>query len=225
MRAHIFDLDGTLLDSMDVWDSINTTFFNKRGIEMPADYPSAVLRMSLFESAEYTIKRFALPDGAAVLMREWNDMAAYAYRHSVAMKPYAKEYLYLLRERGVKLGVATSLPAGLYASALDAHGIRGLFCVISDADAAGHGKSRPDIFVLAADKLGVKPGECVVYEDILAAVVSAKQIGMTVIGVYDKTSEADWEQIKKTADHTVRDFKDLCDRVKNADPNITMVLF
>ena len=225
MKAHIFDLDGTLLDSMGVWDGLNTAFFNKRGIEMPADYPFAVLRISLFESAEYTKKRFALPETPEALMREWNDTVAYAYGHTIQMKPFAKEYLHILYERGAKLAVATSLPAELYNRALEANGIRGLFTVISDADEAGYGKTRPDIFLLAAKKLGVPPGDCVVYEDILAAILSAKQAGMNVCGVYDKTSAADWEQIKKTADHTICDFNDLYERVKNMSMNETVYPF
>jgi len=149
-----------------------------------------------------------LPESAESIMGEWNDMASFAYENTVQMKPYAKEYLSELKKRGAKLAVATSSVPELYESALRSHGIYDWFHVICDSRETGCGKSRPDIFHLTAKKLGVPPRECVVFEDILAAVKSAKSIGMTVYGVYDKSSADDWEQIKQTADSTIFDFRD-----------------
>ena len=208
MKAFIFDLDGTLLDSMGVWLDIDIAFLRKRGIAVPDDYADSISAMSFPEAAAYTIKRFGLPDSAGDLMREWNDMATYAYGHTVRMKPHAKEYLAALRGRGAKLAIATSSIPELYMPALRNHGIHDWFDAICDADEAGHGKSRPDIFLLAARKLGVRPRDCVVFEDILVAAKSAKGAGMTVYGVYDKASQADWEQIKNTADGAIFDFRD-----------------
>jgi HAD superfamily hydrolase (TIGR01509 family) len=147
-------------------------------------------------------------------MREWNDMAAYAYGHTVQMKPSAKEYLMTLRERGVKLAIATSLSAELCAPALRNNGIDNVFHAICRTDEAEYGKSRPDVFLLAAQKIGVPPGDCLVFEDILAAVKSAKSAGMSVCAVYDKTSHNDWEEIKKAADYAIVDF---CDAPLPAD--------
>jgi len=211
MKAHkgyIFDLDGTLLDSMGVWDQIDIDFLAKRGIELPPDYMNSISPMTFHETAVYTIKRFALPDSVEGLKREWIDMAAYAYGHTVGMKPYAKEYLMALRERGVKLAAATSMFAELCAPALRNNSIDNVFHAICYTDEAGYGKSRPDVFLLAAKKLGVTPGDCLVFEDILAAVKSAKSAGMGVCAVYDKTSENDWEEIKKAADYAIVDFRD-----------------
>jgi len=207
-KAYIFDLDGTLLDSMGVWGQIDVDFLAKRGIEFPSDYKDAISSMTFHETAAYTIKRFALSDTIDGLMREWNDMAAYTYGHTVRMKPYAKEYLITLRERGVKLAVATSLSPELCDPVLRNNGIDTMFHAICNTDEAGYGKSRPDVFLLAAQKIGVLPGDCLVFEDILAAVKSAKNAGMGVCAVYDKTSHNDWEEIKKTADYAIDDFRD-----------------
>jgi len=207
-KAYIFDLDGTLLDSMGVWDQIDVDFLAKRGIDLPPDYMNSILSMTFNEAAAYTIKRFALPDSVDDLTREWKDMAAYAYGHTVRMKPYAKEYLIALRERGAKLAVATSMFAELCDPVLRNNGIDNMFHAICYTDEAGHGKSRPDIFLLAAEKIGVTPDDCLVFEDILAAVKSAKSAGMGVCAVYDKTSENDWEEIKKAADYAIFDFRD-----------------
>jgi len=207
MKAYIFDLDGTLIDSMGVWLNIDIDFLEKCGIAVPDDYTDTVLSMSFPEAAAYTIKRFSLPDSIGSLTREWNDMAVYAYGNTVQMKPGAKEYLSKLRERGAKLAIATSSTPALYEPALRSHGIFEWFDVICTSEEVGCGKSRPDVFLLAAKKLGVRLQDCVVFEDILAAVKSAKSVGMTVYGVYDQSSEADWEQINKIADGVILDFQ------------------
>jgi beta-phosphoglucomutase-like phosphatase (HAD superfamily) len=207
MKGCIFDLDGTLLDSMDVWGKIDIDFLQKRGFAVPSDYMDSISSMSFTECAIYTIKRFNLPDSVEGLMREWSDMAAYAYGHTVLMKPYAKEYLSALRERGLRLGVATSLAAELYEPALRGQGIYDWFQAICNSDEVGCGKSQPDIFLLTEKKMGVPPGDCLVFEDILPAIKSAKNAGMKVCGVYDKAAESDWERIKKTADYAIIDWK------------------
>jgi len=207
-KAYIFDLDGTLLDSMGLWDQINIDFFTKRGITLPADYVAAISSMTFYETAVYTVKRFALPDSAGSVMLEWNDMAAYAYGHTVRLKPYAKEYLLTLRERGARLAVATSLFPELCGPVLRNNGIENLFHAICNTNETEYGKSRPDVFLLAAREIGVTPGGCLVFEDILIAVKSAKSAGMDVCAVYDRKSENDWEEIKEVADYAINDFRD-----------------
>jgi len=207
MKAFIFDLDGTLLDSMDVWHKVDVDFLQKRNIAVPPDYANIISSMTFEEAAAYTIRRFELSDSIESLKQEWNDMAAYAYGHTVQMKPHAKEYLTMLKNRGVKLAVATSLFPSLLELSLKNHGIYDFFNVICTSDEAGFGKSRPDVFLLTAKKLEVSPCDCIVFEDILEAVKSAKSIGMTVCAVYDKSSHNDWEQIKKLSDYSIFDFE------------------
>ncbi|HBD85883.1 MAG TPA: HAD family hydrolase [Clostridiales bacterium] len=208
MNAYIFDLDGTLLDSMDVWEQIDIDFLIKRGFEVPPDYINAVCARSFTEAAVYTIERFDLPDSVDDLLREWNGMAVYAYGHTVPLKPYAREYLAALREREFKLGIATSLPAAPYEPALHNHGIIELFDAICSTDEVAYGKTKPDVFLLAARKLGASTAECVVFEDIPQAIRSAKQAGMTVYGIYDESSKAHWALIQEITDGVFYDFRD-----------------
>jgi len=204
--ALIFDLDGTLLDSMGIWLDVDEAFLKRRGLAVPADYAGEILAMGFREAADYTIKRFGLPDSAESVLREWGEMAAAAYGRPAPLKPGAREYLFEMRERGAKMAIATSALPDLCEIALRAHGIRDLFRAVCNTSEAGRGKSAPDVFLLAARRLGADPGGCVVFEDILAAVKSAKSAGMAVCAAFDEASRADWEEIRAAADWAIRGF-------------------
>ena len=207
MKAYIFDLDGTLLDSMGVWADVDIAFLKKRGIDVPEDYADEITSMGFKEVALYTIDRFKLSDSVDDLLKEWVDLAKDAYSNTVMMKPNSKEYLKKLRESGAKLAIATSSMPVLYEIALRKHDIYDWFDIICNSGEIGSGKSQPDIFMYISDKLNIPPQDCVVFEDILIAIKSAKSIGMTVYGVFDEASKSDWEEIKNTADGVVYDFK------------------
>lgn len=208
-KAAIFDLDGTLLDSMGVWDQVDIDFLAKRGIEVPADYMGKVAAMQFRQIAEYTIARFGLPDTPEALMQEWDDMARVAYSTVVEAKPHAVEYLSYLKRSGAKLAVATSLPPALREPAMKHVGIFDYFDqIVSVDDANDVGKDRPDVFLLAAGRLGVVPEQCTVFEDLLVAMRSAKSVGMRVWAIHDDSSDGDWPDIRGLADGVLFDFSE-----------------
>lgn len=122
-KGAIFDLDGTLLDSMGVWDQVDVDFLAKRGFEVPDDYMQKVAAMQFRQIAEYTIARFNLSDTPGELMEEWDHMARVMYSTVVEAKPHAREYLAMLKASGAKLSVATSLPPMLREPAMRHVGI------------------------------------------------------------------------------------------------------
>ena len=208
-KAAIFDLDGTLLDSMGVWDQVDIDFLAKRGIEVPADYMGKVAAMQFRQIAEYTIARFGLPDTPEALMQEWDDMARVAYSTVVEAKPHAVEYLSYLKRSGAKLAVATSLPPALREPAMKHVGIFDYFDqIVSVDDANDVGKDRPDVFLLAAGRLGVVPEQCTVFEDLLVAMRAAKSVGMRVWAIHDDSSAGDWPDICGLADGVLFDFSE-----------------
>ena len=208
-KAAIFDLDGTLLDSMGVWDQVDIDFLGKRGIEVPPDYMIKVSSMQFRQIAEYTIARFGLKDTPEGLMREWDDMVRVAYSTTVEAKPGALDYLRDLKSAGVKMGVATSLPPQLREPALRHVGMLDLFDdIVSVDDANDVGKDQPDVYLLAAERLGVKPVDCTVFEDLLVGIKSAKSVGMKVWAMHDDSSDADWPEICDIADGVLFDFHD-----------------
>ena len=208
-KGAIFDLDGTLLDSMGVWDQVDVDFLAKRGFEVPDDYMQKVAAMQFRQIAEYTIARFNLSDTPEELMEEWNHMASVVYSTVVEAKPHAREYLATLKASGAKLSVATSLPPTLREPAMRHVGIFDYFDEVVSVDDAGDiGKDRPDVYLLAASRLGIEPTDCTVFEDLLVGMRSAKSVGMRVWAMHDDSSDADWPVICGLADGVMFDFHD-----------------
>jgi len=214
-RAYIFDLDGTLLDSAGIWDVINRVFFAKRGIPFPADYQKSIAALPFPEVAAYTKKRFNLPETPEALMEEFLTESVNAYANEVKLKPGAKDYLLHLKTEGRKLAVATAAPHELLTPALINHGIYDLFDAICTTQDAGFGKTRPDVFLLAASKINAPPGTCIVFDDILVAIESAKGAGMLTCAVHDGQSDDVWQQMCRIADYAIYDFTD-CFNLANA---------
>lgn len=203
IKAAIFDLDGTLLDSMGVWAQIDVDFLGKRGIPVTDAYVKAVTSMGLREAAEYTIQRYGFAQTPEEIMDEWNRMCREAYAHTIPLKPHAKGTLARLRQAEVKLGVATALSPDLYVPALRRNGIYPWFDALTSAQEVRRGKGFPDIYLLAAQRLGVEPPQCMVFEDILSGILGAKAGGFYTCGVYDESSAHDWEKICAAADRTL----------------------
>ena len=208
--AAIFDMDGTIMDSLGIWERIDYDFLEKkRGIKVPADYVHDIAAMSFSEIAEYTKKRFNLPDTPQELMQEWTDMAIYEYSHNVPLKPFVKEYMQQLKNHGKKIALCTSSPKYFFKPALRNNGICDLFDAFANTCEAGIGKNSPKVYLLAAQKVGVSPERCLVFEDVISAALSAKKAGMTVCGVYDERSRSRQNELRAVCDMYITGFNEL----------------
>jgi HAD superfamily hydrolase (TIGR01509 family) len=204
--AAIFDLDGTLIDSMSVWDRVDEAFLGRRGIPVTEDYTAAVSAMCFSEAAEYTINRYGFPDTPEELIAEWNRMVLHA--ENIALKPHARELLDRLCGQGVRLGVATALPAELYGPVLRRNEVFDRFSAFASVCEAARGKGFPDVYLLTAQRLGVRPERCIVFEDVLPGIRGAKAAGMTAYGVYDSRAAVDEPSMRALADGYLRDFSE-----------------
>lgn len=205
--AAVFDLDGTLLDSTWVWRQVDEAFFARRGIRTPEDYARAIQGMSFRETAEYTVRRFDLPETAEAVSAEWMRMTAEAYARRVQLKPGALSYLRGLKRAGVRLAVATANRRELFVPALSRCGALELFdAVCTSAEVGDCGKGDGALFRLAAARLGVAPADCAVFEDTLEGVAGAKGAGMRAYAVRDAGNRHNAAAIAALADGTIDDF-------------------
>lgn len=209
IKVAFFDLDGTLLNSMGMWADIDKKFLGRRGIPVPDDYQKAVSVMRIHEATRYTIERFHLADSPEALEREWMDMANYEYVHNIQMKPGALKYLKSLRARGIRLGVLTSIARDSFEPVLRRCGAYELFETFTSATEAARGKAFPDVYMLAAERMGVKPCECVMYDDMADALRGARAAGMRTVCVYDAHSGVTREELGTIADMYMDGFTDI----------------
>lgn len=205
----IFDLDGTLLDSLWVWDEVDTVFLTRRGLPVTPDYGQAIAHLGFADAARYTIDRFGLDETPEQLMQEWYDLARAAYRDRVPLKPHAEEFLRKLCAQGVHISAATSSEPELVLPCLDRLGITGLFDNITTIHEVNGDKSSPDIYLLAAERMQVAPNQCAVFEDILRGIQSAKSAGFYTVAVQEAASALDQDAIRQTADRYILSFSEL----------------
>ncbi len=208
-KGAIFDLDGTLLDSMQMWMDIDIRFLKEHGICATEDYSQTVKTMGYRKAAEYTIDRYRLSLTVDEVTNRWSQMADEEYATRIRLKDGAEEYLRHLHQKGLKLAVATALTRSSIEYALRNNGVLDLFSSVTMLHEVSRGKGFPDIYLLAAERLGFSPEECIVYEDILEGIHGAKAGGFRVCGVYDDSSAHDWPQIKFVADHTITGWHEL----------------
>ena len=212
--ALIFDIDGTLLDSMTVWNQADTVFLNSRGFEVTPDYTDYVKSVRIEDAAVYTRDRYHLPDTPEQIMAEWNNFVNHAYSFTVPLKDGAYRYLKQSREKGFKTACATALTRRNLDAAIDRLGISGLFDVcISLEDTPGlPDKSEPDIYLHVAEALDVKPERAVIFEDVPVALQGAAKGGFITCAVWDEIgagNEENWAQMTKFSDYYIRLWSEL----------------
>ena len=208
LRAAIFDLDGTLLDSMGVWLEVDRVFLSRRGIDLPDDYAAAISPMGFPAAAEYTKKRFSLPEDESAIMDEWHALAVDAYAHRVELKPFARDYLQSLRDRHIPFAAATASQAVFYLPALRRLGIDTWFQSVTEISEVSRGKGNPDIYLRAAEKLGIAAEHCAVFEDILPGIRGACAAGCYTVAVRDDHS-SDPSLLRAIADRYIDGYAEL----------------
>ena len=207
MKGLIFDLDGTLVDSMGVWHRIDDEFLGRRGFPADETYKQAVKTMKYETAAHYTIERYHLSESPEEVMAEWDAMALHEYRYHIKCKPGAAEFLQDLKAKGMKLALATVSHRGLLEAVLKGNEIYELFDVLTDVSQVSRGKEEPDLYLFAADQMGLKPEECMVFEDVLLGINSAKRGGFYTCGVKDHSSNTEEMEIRHVADCFVESFE------------------
>lgn len=206
--AVIFDLDGTLVDSMWIWREIDIEYLDRFGIPLPEDLQSKIEGMSFTETAAFFKDFFQIPDSIEQMKSDWNQMAWDKYMHEVPLKPGIPEFLAGCRERGILLGIATSNSRELVENVAAAHHLKDYFaCIMTGCDVE-RGKPSPDIYLAVANKLQVEPSRCLVFEDIVPGIMAGKNAGMEVCAVEDTYSTDARAAKEELADYYIEDYFD-----------------
>ena len=207
----LFDLDGTLIDSNGVWLQIDLDFLAARGLPYSREYSEAVSHITYQQAAQYTKDCFGLRESTEEIMQIWSDMALDAYAHHIPLKDGVLEYLEQEVRKGEKLAIVTSCMDHLCQAVLQQHGIGALFEHITTVREVSRDKKFPDIYLLAAQKAGVSPAACTMYEDSPTAVKGARSAGMRVIGVHDPFFSIYKEDMRAFCDGYIDSFRQLLD--------------
>ena len=212
-KAVIFDLDGTLVDSMWMWKNIDVEFLKTYGYECPDDLQKVIEGMSFSETAAYFKERFALPLTLDEIKHIWTEMSLDKYRHQVPLKHGVREFLQHVKRLGLSCGIATSNGREMVDAVIEALHIGSYFQVVTTACEVAAGKPEPDIYLKVADTLQVDPADCLVFEDIPAGILAGKRAGMTVCAVEDAFSTGMREENRKLADYFINDYFDILNGV------------
>ena len=208
-EAVIFDMDGTMVDSMWVWEEIDHDFFRNRGMAFPENLHKEIEGMSFSETAEYFVKTYQMEETVEQVKEIWNQMALEKYRTVTPLKPGVKEFLKILKDHGIKTGIATSNSRLLADTFLQSRNLEGQIDAITTACDVKRGKPSPDVYFTTAEKLQVKPEKCFVFEDVPMGILAGKNAGMTVCGIEDEYSSDLAEEKKKLSDYYITDFSDI----------------
>lgn len=213
-KAVIFDMDGTLIDSMWIWPDIDAYYVKKYHLELPDNFHRAIEGKSYHETAQYFRETFDMALSTEEIMNEWTSLAYQRYTEEVTLKPGVKEFLQYGKENGILFGIATSNGRTLAEAALKALQIDSYFTAMRTSGEVSEGKPSPDIYLKVAEDMQVLPEHCLVFEDVPMGILAGKRAGMQVCAVYDEFSRPLNQEKKKLADYYIHDFHDVMDRIK-----------
>ena len=205
----IFDMDGTLIDSNGIWRDVDIAFLDKRGLPYTKEYYEGVAH-TIFPLAAVFTKEFChLEESCEEIMAEWMELAGDMYATSVTVKPGVREYLEQCKSKGERMMVLTSSVPQHCRTALTHLGLMPYFERVIFAQELGLEKKDPAIWLAVAERNGVSPENCIVFDDSLSACKGAKAAGMQVIGVYDRFFAADEEAMRSFCDRYIQSFEEL----------------
>ncbi|MEG1492353.1 MAG: HAD family phosphatase, partial [Oscillospiraceae bacterium] len=204
----IFDLDGTLLNSMHIWADIGIKYLNACGKTPKDDLMEIIKNMSMLQVTDYLISEYGLKKTNEEIKNEINALIEGQYRDEVLPKAGVVQMLEKLHAHGVKMAVASATDKPLVEMALKRNGIYHFFTDVFTCATVGAGKDTPLIYEKALELLGTPKMETPVFEDALYAAHTAKNAGFTVVGIYDEFSANDWEEMTSFADFLITDYTD-----------------
>ena len=211
--AVIFDLDGTLADSMWVWVKVDELFFERYNLTKPEGFHDGMEGLSFTDTAVYFKKIFPEISFLSVedIKQIWYEMCDHLYETEVPLKKGAKDFLGELKRRGIKTGIATSNDRSLVDLVLKAKGIEDMIDAITTGCEVNASKPDPTVYLNVAQKLQVEPSNCIVFEDVPNGILAGKNAGMATFAIEDSFSAALRERKEELADYYIEDYLNITD--------------
>ena len=209
IKACIFDLDGTLVDSMWMWPDIDREYLGRFGIEYDDNLKNEIDGISFHETAVYFKNKFGISDSVEKICKDWEDMAYDKYKNEVKEKRGCQKFLEQLKSKGIKMGIATSNKRSMVDVVLESLGMKNFFEVITTSDEVKKGKPAPDVYLTTAKLLNVEPKHCLVFEDVVAGIIAGKSAGMKVCAVEDDFTREVRQRKKELSDYYIDDYSEL----------------
>lgn len=207
IQGAIFDVDGTLLDSMSVWANIGADYLRFLGYEPRENLNETFKSMSLYQAACYYQSEYGVTLSTDEIIAGVNDRIGQFYRERAGLKPGVAGFLRQLREKGVKMCVATATDRPLVEAALERCGVLAYFSDIFTCFSVGHGKDEPVIYRTALEHLQTARAKTIVFEDALYAARTARRDNFVTAAVYD-AYEKHQAELRAAADLYITDFTD-----------------
>jgi len=206
----VFDLDGTLLDSMSIWTDLGEAYLRTKGITAEENLSEKLKAMSLNQSAGYFIEKYGIKDSVQEIIDDINKMIEDFYLYHVQLKEGVSEFLEYLNGKNVKMCIATATDKKLAEGALKRCGMLDFFEYIFTCEEVRYGKDCPEIFNKALDFLNTEKEFTWVFEDAVYAAMTARDAGFNVCVVYDK-SESETEKLKEISEIYIKSFMEAGD--------------
>ena len=208
IRGAIFDLDGVLLDSMEIWNDLGARYLLKQGVQPESGLREILFSMSMEQGAEYMKEQYHLNKTAEEVLNGIQELLQDFYFYEVQAKEGAKELLSFLQEKGISMTAATSSPREHVTRALKRNGLYDFLKRIDTTSEVGESKHSPLIYQQAAQFLGTVPEETLVFEDSLYALQTAKNAGFRAIGVYDAQGETNQAGVEETGEVYLKNLRE-----------------
>jgi HAD superfamily hydrolase (TIGR01509 family) len=212
IEAAIFDLDGTVVDSNDVWLEAERIILEKNGISVPESKLSKFVLLT-YEEIYPEMLKLGLTYDFDTFVNTMDEIALSEYQN-ITLKEDVKKYIRILKGLGIKTAVATSSSRALAETVLKANGVSDLFDIVLTTADTGISKDEPDIYFRACESFNVAPERCVVFEDRYTGIVTAKNAGMKTVCVYDRYSQLDFFKARNVADMYIYSFADMLSEKK-----------
>lgn len=209
IKGAIFDMDGTLIDSMGVWDNVAYNYIRTKGIQPSKNLGNILRSMSMQQGADYVRENYLIQESSQEIIIGINRFIASKYEEELPLKDGVVELIEKLASMNVVMCIATATDYHLAEACLKRFGIQRYFKEIYTCSDLQAGKDEPKVFEYARKQLGTCKENTYVFEDSFYAIKTAKEAGFKVVAVYDEASKKETNLIKEKADIYVLSMKEL----------------